>query len=88
MQGYLYILQSEKTQKYYIGSTIDLTKRLTQHNQGQTKSLKQHIPLTLKFKQQFDTITQARQIEYKLKKKKNKQIIEAIIRDQEIKMGR
>jgi predicted GIY-YIG superfamily endonuclease len=39
------------------------------------------------FYQEYPTLTKARQIEYKLKQLKSKQIIERIISDQEIRIG-
>ncbi|MDP2918981.1 MAG: GIY-YIG nuclease family protein, partial [Dehalococcoidia bacterium] len=33
---YVYILQSEKSGRYYIGSTGDIPTRLAQHNAGAT----------------------------------------------------
>ena len=38
-----YILKSEKTDRYYIGYTSDVEKRLTNHNSGKNKSTKIHI---------------------------------------------
>ena len=40
MQGYLYILKNTLTNRYYIGSTIDLKRRLTQHKNGSTRTTK------------------------------------------------
>ncbi|MEK7067487.1 MAG: GIY-YIG nuclease family protein [Patescibacteria group bacterium] len=37
---YVYILQSFKINKLYIGSTADLRNRIIEHNLGQTKSTK------------------------------------------------
>ena len=44
-------------------------------------------PFKLVFSQQFENLTEARRIEYKLKKHKNKVIIERIIKDKYIKMA-
>jgi len=40
----VYILQSEKTGKYYIGFTEDLIDRLSRHNSGATKSTRNGRP--------------------------------------------
>ena len=37
---YVYVLQSQKTQHWYIGSTKDLRKRILSHNSGKNKSTK------------------------------------------------
>lgn len=41
---YVYLLQSEKNQELYIGYTIDLKKRLREHNQGLNFSTKPYRP--------------------------------------------
>ncbi len=41
---YIYILFSLKTNKYYIGSTDDLARRLKHHNAGSTPSTKAGAP--------------------------------------------
>ncbi len=81
----VYILQSEKNATYYIGSTNDLERRLIEHNAGKTKSLYFLRPMKLMFRQQFDSLGHARTVEKRLKKMKNRHIIEAIIRDQKIR---
>ena len=83
----VYILQSEKNGSYYIGSSGNLERRLFEHNSGKTKSLRYLRPLKLVFKQGFPLFQQAQRMERKLKKLKNRNIIERIILDKEIKMG-
>ncbi len=41
---FVYILQSEKNRKYYIGCSNDLGRRLQEHNLGQNESTKNNIP--------------------------------------------
>ena len=41
---YIYILFSLKTNKYYIGSTDDLVRRIKHHNAGSTPSTKGGAP--------------------------------------------
>lgn len=77
--AYLYILQSEINSRYYIGSTIDLERRLNEHNEGKTPSTRLTRPFKLVFFKKYETIKEARMTEYKLKKKKSKLIIEKII---------
>jgi putative endonuclease len=88
MKGYLYILQSQKNTAYYVGSSIDPERRLIEHNAGKNRSTSNLRPLIRLFLQEFATIKEARQIEYKLKKQKSRIIIEKIIKDGVIKMGR
>ena len=82
---YIYILQNEKG-RYYIGSTINLEKRLKQHLQGDTYSTKRMGTLKLVFQQEYITSKEARQIEYKLKKLKRHDYIANIVKDGFIKI--
>ena len=47
MSYYVYILQSLKDSKYYIGSTSDVTARISFHNAGLQRSTKNRTPLRL-----------------------------------------
>jgi len=87
MQG-VYFLQSLKNQRYYIGSTINLEKRFDEHNKGLVKAIKYLRPLRIVFFQKYLFIRDARRIEYRLKKLKNRNIIERIIDEGIIKLGR
>lgn len=83
----VYILQSLANGRFYVGSTNDLNRRIAEHNAGKTKSLQYLRPLQLVFHQEYQTLEQARRIEYKLKKLKSKVIIERIIKEGFIKLG-
>ena len=85
--GYVYILQSTKNGRYYIGSTLDINRRLREHNNGKTSSLKHIRPLVIVFKKAYPTIQEARRIEYRLKKAKSKIILQRIIKENKIIMG-
>jgi len=41
---YVYLLQSKKTEEWYIGSTKDLQKRILRHDAGKNRSTKHGIP--------------------------------------------
>ena len=84
---FLYILKSQKNNKFYIGSTNDLERRLKEHNSGKTKSLKYLRPLEIVFYKRFQNEIDARRMEIKLKKFKNRGIIEQIVRQQNITTG-
>ena len=43
----VYVLQSEKDKKFYVGYTSDLRKRLRQHNDVKVNSTKYRRPLKL-----------------------------------------
>lgn len=81
----IYILRSLKNNRYYVGSCLSLERRLFEHNSGQVKATKNIRPVELVFKQEFKDIKTARQVEYKLKKKKSRVIIEKMIVEGKIK---
>lgn len=74
-----------RNKRYYIGSTNNLKRRLFEHENGLVKYTKNILPVKLVFFQKYNDITQARKLEYQLKKKKSKTIIEKIIKDGYIK---
>lgn len=47
MFSYVYILQSLKDRKFYIGYTNDLQRRLREHNSGSSFATKPRIPFKL-----------------------------------------
>ena len=85
--GIVYIIKSILNGRYYIGSTNDLERRLIEHNNGKTKSIKFSRPYKLVFKQGYASLNDARTIEIKLKKLKSRVIIERIIREGFINLG-
>ena len=80
MAFYTYIIQSEKTGKYYIGSSEDVQKRLQQHNWSRTPSTKSGIPWKLVYTEKYNTRTEAVSREYAIKKKKSRKYIEFLIK--------
>ncbi len=85
-KGYVYILQSERNDSYYIGSTDNVERRFTEHQNGIVKSTKNLGPLVLKFSVEYDTLTEARRVEYKLKSYKSRKIIKKIIEERNIRL--
>ena len=79
MSYYLYIIQSEKNGKYYIGSSQDPIVRLQQHNWSRTPSTKTGIPWKLVYTEKFNTRSDAVKREYAIKKKKSRKYIEFLI---------
>jgi putative endonuclease len=83
---FVYILKSKESGKYYIGSTTNLVQRLKHHQGGHTPSTKKLGEVQLVFKQKYDSLSEARKIEKRLKKLKRKDYIEKIIEKGIIKM--
>jgi putative endonuclease len=72
---YLYILKNEETDRYYIGSTTNIERRLKQHLAGHTRTSRILGTNTLVYKETFNTISEARGREKKLKSYKAKNIL-------------
>ncbi len=85
MNFVVYILKSELG-KYYIGSSNNLERRLKQHKDGFTHSTKRMGKMNLVFSQEYQSLEDARSIEFKLKKLKRKDFIEKIIEEGYIKI--
>jgi len=77
----VYILKSLKNNSYYVGSTSNIDRRLSQHNSGLSYSTKKLIPLVLVSFIPCDSLKEARANEYRLKKYKRKDILEKVIKD-------
>ena len=77
----VYILQSRKNNRYYIGSTNSVIERLKYHNDGLVKSTKNTRPFELKIFISCADITEAKKSEYKLKQYKRRDILEKVIND-------
>ncbi|MFZ4456243.1 MAG: GIY-YIG nuclease family protein [Bacteroidales bacterium] len=54
-----YILYSEKTNRFYIGSTGNLEERLSRHNRGRSIYTRTGIPRKLVYQEQFETKSEA-----------------------------
>lgn len=65
---YMYLLRSEKTGEFYIGTTGDLKKRFYQHNESQNTSTKYGAPWVLIYYEAFPTKALALERERKLKR--------------------
>ncbi|WP_295231176.1 GIY-YIG nuclease family protein [Sediminibacterium sp.] len=75
----VYIIYSEKLNKYYTGSCEDFSIRFSQHNAGRNKSTKHGIPWILKHLEKFDNLKEARTREASIKRMKSRKYIEALI---------
>ena len=75
----MYILQSQKDNSYYIGSTDDVVKRIEKHNKGYSRYTKSKRPWKLMYKEEYPTRSLAKRKEYYLKSLKSKVAIEKLI---------
>jgi putative endonuclease len=79
----VYILYSERTDKYYIGSTVNLDHRLYHHNLGATPSTKAGSPWRVVHTESFPDLKAARARERAIKRKKSRRYIEWLISSSE-----
>jgi len=80
MKYTVYILESERSGKYYVGSTSDVDARLERHNQGRSKYTKSGIPWRLIFTERYATRSEAVKRELQIKRRKSRDYIDALIR--------
>lgn len=60
---YVYILQSKKDSKKYIGFSSDLKERIKQHKSGEVRATKNRLPLELVYYEAFSDKKAAQQQE-------------------------
>ncbi|WMJ75579.1 GIY-YIG nuclease family protein [Cytophagaceae bacterium ABcell3] len=74
---FVYIILSQKSQRFYIGQTSDLKKRLQQHNCPESTYLtRSGQPWVLYFSIECQTIKQAMRVERHIKEMKSRRYIE------------
>lgn len=66
----VYILHSTVTDRYYIGSTKNVTRRLREHNAGKVKSTRSYRPYRVVYVEPMGKRTEALQRERKIKRYK------------------
>ena len=76
---YIYIIYSEKVNKYYVGQTENIEERMISHNSSISKYTSISDDWNLVYTESFDTINEAIQRENEIKKKKSRKYIEWLI---------
>jgi len=61
--------------KFYIGHTCKIDRRIVEHNSGQNKSTKNGRPWSLVYQKDFQTRVEAARLEAKLKRMKSKKYV-------------
>ena len=79
MKSTVYILYSYILDKFYIGYTNDLERRLSEHNRKKGKFTDAGIPWKLVYKEQFNSKQEAMSREKYIKSRKSKQYIQSLI---------
>ena len=78
-----YILQSEKSGRYYIGHTSDLTVRIRTHNSGKVKATRNKGPWNCVYFETYSSKLEANRRELEIKKKKSRKYIDYLIKTRE-----
>ena len=78
--AWVYILYSEKIDKYYVGACTDFDRRFYEHNLGRSKFTSTGIPWELVYKEEWEDLVLAKQLELKIKKMKSRIYIQELIR--------
>jgi putative endonuclease len=77
--GFLYILQSDSSGRFYVGSTDDLDRRVSEHQRGKNLATRGRGPWKLVHYEKFDTLSEARRRESEIKRWKSAKLIQALI---------
>ena len=77
--AWLYVLQSESSGRYYVGSTGDLSRRLSEHDRHHSLATRGRGPWKLVHQEQFGTLLEARRRERQVKAWKSSKMIANLI---------
>jgi len=77
---FLYIIWSEKLNKYYIGSSSNPEKRLSEHNIGKANFTRKGIPWQMKYIEQLGSKEEGQKREREIKRMKSRTYIEHLIK--------
>ena len=75
-----YIIFSPSHNRYYIGSTQNIEKRLKKHNSGGTKSTKPYKPWVLVYMEVFQNKSKACKREFEIKAYKHGEAFKRLLR--------
>ena len=76
---FVYVLKSLKDNKFYIGSTNNLERRIQDHNRGKSKSVKNRGPFKLIYKKEYQTRLEALRREKEIKSYKSGEAFRILI---------
>ena len=76
---YTYIIYSQRLDRYYAGSTNNLSRRLEDHNRGKDKYTRKGSPWELTYFETFSARKDAYNRECEIKRQKSRSYIEQLI---------
>jgi putative endonuclease len=77
--GFVYILQSDSTGKFYVGSTDHLERRVQEHQRGKNLATRGRGPWNLVYSEKYESLHDARSREAEIKRWKSAKLIQALI---------
>lgn len=77
---FVYVIQSEKNNRYYVGYTSDMADRLNHHNSGATRSTKTARPWKLVYKEEYSAKKDAEFRERQIKSYKGGQAFKNLLK--------
>jgi putative endonuclease len=80
MSYFVYILYSRKCDKYYVGHSESIERRITEHNIGKGGHFSSScLPWTLAYSESFNSRSEAVKREREIKNKKSRKYIDYLI---------
>ena len=87
MKGFVYVIRDIKTDKFYVGSTNNIKRRIYQHFHNHTQTTRIMKVKEVVLIQEYPNLKMARNIERKIKNLKRKDYIRKMISDGFIKLS-
>ena len=75
----LYVLKSASSGKFYIGSALNLDRRLEEHQRGHSLYTKDRGPWELVYREDYATLPEARDSERQIKSWKSHRSVQELI---------
>lgn len=79
MAHFVYILKSLKDNRFYIGETADLDRRIFEHNEGWVKSTRDRRPLVIVYTETLESKSEGKKREKQIKAYKGGEAFKKLI---------
>jgi putative endonuclease len=77
--AFVYILRSQSSSRFYVGSTNDLERRLSEHDRSHSPATRGRGPWILVYREEWPTLLAARRREREIKKWKSSKEIRRLV---------